>query len=399
MHLKRAADCGRQLAAGTIERNDDVVRLELGIVDHLLRPTHRSEGHVNAAEHLVPVCHWLATEDLVEDCRELRHIRRQLCRIGETRIGQEIRAADCFRHRLQLVGRDDEDEPCVILGAIDVHCRIRRVLAIVQPKELSAAQRSLDRNACRPDALGEERGRDMRPFAGTLATIQGSDDRRIEPDGGGIVTAARHRPGRWRAGIACHRQQSAACPIRRDVKAGEIRIRTLVTEARDVRVDQARIPPHHIFIFELQSRARRVWCVDDENVRPFDELFEDLMGARRLQIKRHTPLVAIGEVPGVGILRDRLWWHVVRVPPQLAARWLNFDDVSAEVRQDHRGAGARDEARQIHHLQSRKNVVVRHVCLLSVEVRARLKHGGHRRLVSPVSVKSSRAGGFGPGVG
>jgi len=35
MHLKRAADCGRQLAAGTIEWNDDVVRLELGIVDHL----------------------------------------------------------------------------------------------------------------------------------------------------------------------------------------------------------------------------------------------------------------------------------------------------------------------------------------------------------------------------
>src|SRR5258708_2819757 len=46
MHLKRAADCGRQLAAGTIERNDDVVRLELGIFDHLLWPTHRSERHV-----------------------------------------------------------------------------------------------------------------------------------------------------------------------------------------------------------------------------------------------------------------------------------------------------------------------------------------------------------------
>jgi len=26
MHLKRAADCGRQLAAGTVERNDDVIR-------------------------------------------------------------------------------------------------------------------------------------------------------------------------------------------------------------------------------------------------------------------------------------------------------------------------------------------------------------------------------------
>src|SRR6266704_47068 len=59
MHLKRAADCGRQLAAGTIERDDDVVRLELGIVDHLLRPTHRSERDVHAIEDLVPVRHRL----------------------------------------------------------------------------------------------------------------------------------------------------------------------------------------------------------------------------------------------------------------------------------------------------------------------------------------------------
>src|SRR5260370_15621726 len=65
MHLKRAADCGRQLAAGSIERNDDVIRLELGIVDHLLWPTHCSERHVNAVEHLVPMLHRLGAEELV----------------------------------------------------------------------------------------------------------------------------------------------------------------------------------------------------------------------------------------------------------------------------------------------------------------------------------------------
>src|SRR5260221_6331953 len=68
MHLKRARDGGRQLAAGTIERNDDVVRLELGIVDYLLRPTYRSERHVDAIEHLVPMCHRLAAGYLVQDC-------------------------------------------------------------------------------------------------------------------------------------------------------------------------------------------------------------------------------------------------------------------------------------------------------------------------------------------
>src|SRR3981189_2758951 len=55
MHLKRAADWGRQLAAGTVERNDDVIRPELGIVDHFLWPAHCSERHVNAVEHLVPM--------------------------------------------------------------------------------------------------------------------------------------------------------------------------------------------------------------------------------------------------------------------------------------------------------------------------------------------------------
>src|SRR6202040_4392906 len=85
MHLKRAADCGRQLAAGTIERNDDVVRLELGIVDHLFWPTHCSERHVSAVEHLVPMCHRLGREDLVEGRPELWHIRHQLCRIGGPR--------------------------------------------------------------------------------------------------------------------------------------------------------------------------------------------------------------------------------------------------------------------------------------------------------------------------
>src|SRR3954467_14178233 len=108
----------------------------------------------------------------------------------------------------------------------------------------------------------------MRSFTGALTTIKGSDDRRIKPNGGSIVAAASDRPGRWRAGIACHRQQSAACPIRRDVKAGKIRVGSLVAESGDVGVNQTWVPPHHVLIFEFQSRARRMWRVDDENVGP-----------------------------------------------------------------------------------------------------------------------------------
>src|SRR5262245_48509957 len=59
VHLDRTADCRRQLAACAVERDDDVVRPQLRIVDHLLRPANGAKRNVDAAEHLVPVRHWL----------------------------------------------------------------------------------------------------------------------------------------------------------------------------------------------------------------------------------------------------------------------------------------------------------------------------------------------------
>src|SRR5947208_440666 len=59
MHLNRAADRRRQLAAGAFERNDDVIGAQLRIVDHLLRPLHDAERDVNAIEDLVPMRHRL----------------------------------------------------------------------------------------------------------------------------------------------------------------------------------------------------------------------------------------------------------------------------------------------------------------------------------------------------
>jgi hypothetical protein len=46
--------------------------------------------------------------------------------------------------------------------------------------------------------------------------------------------------------------------------------------------------------------------VDDEHVGPFDELLENLLCARGFQIERDAALVAVGQVPGIGILRLRL---------------------------------------------------------------------------------------------
>src|SRR6266852_5581575 len=57
MHLNRTADRRGQLAAGTVERNDDVVQPQLWIGDHLLRPVHGAERDADAVEYLLPMRH------------------------------------------------------------------------------------------------------------------------------------------------------------------------------------------------------------------------------------------------------------------------------------------------------------------------------------------------------
>src|SRR5207245_4080830 len=47
MHLKRTADRRGELAAGSVERNDDVIRPQLRILDDFLWPSHGAERHVN----------------------------------------------------------------------------------------------------------------------------------------------------------------------------------------------------------------------------------------------------------------------------------------------------------------------------------------------------------------
>ena len=98
MHLNRTADRRGQLAACAFERHDDVIRPQLRIVHDFLRPAHGAKRDVNAIEHLIPMRHRLRAEDFIENCRQLRHVLNQLRRIRESRIRQEIRAANCFRH-------------------------------------------------------------------------------------------------------------------------------------------------------------------------------------------------------------------------------------------------------------------------------------------------------------
>src|SRR4029453_8333381 len=65
-------------------------------------------------------------------------------------------------------------------------------------------------------------------------------------------------------------------------------------------------------------------------------------------------------MPLIGFIRRRLRRDLVHVSPWVTARRFDLDDVGAEVRQDDRGAGRRDEAREVHHLEFGKDVVACH---------------------------------------
>jgi len=98
LHLNRTADRRSQLATSSFERNDNVIRAELRVVDHFLWPSHDAERDVNAIEDFVPMRHRLRAEQFIQNCRQLRHVLNQLGRIGESRIRYQILSADGFRH-------------------------------------------------------------------------------------------------------------------------------------------------------------------------------------------------------------------------------------------------------------------------------------------------------------
>src|SRR6476620_7257240 len=55
VHLNGTADRRGQFAACAVERNDDLIRTQLRIVDDFLWPAHDAEGDMNAIEGVVPM--------------------------------------------------------------------------------------------------------------------------------------------------------------------------------------------------------------------------------------------------------------------------------------------------------------------------------------------------------
>src|SRR4029077_13197112 len=79
-------------------------------------------------------------------------------------------------------------------------------------------------------------------------------------------------------------------------------------------------------------------------------------------------------MPQVIVIGARLRWNLEDNSPHIAGRRFDLDHVGAEIGEDHRSAWARNEAREVHHLQSGKNVVACHGCPSSILVSGGFLH-------------------------
>ena len=273
---------------------------------------------------------------------------------------EKIRATDARCQRRPFAGFGDDQEPVIIGSPIHIERCVRRILPIVQGEELGVAEGALYRDAAGPHALGDQRRRHVRALPRPLTAVEPHDDRGEEAHRRAVISTPRDGQRRRGAGVARQSQEAAPRPVRGDVESGQIGVRPLVAVARHVGVDQAGIPGCDVLVLEAEALSGRMRRIDDQHVRPPDQPLEDVPRARRLEIERESPLVAVVEMPGIVVGGARLRRNLVRDPPRIAARRLDLDHVGAEVGQDHRRARTRDEARQVDHLESREDVVTRH---------------------------------------
>ena len=156
-----------------------------------------------------------------------------------------------------------------------------------------------------------------------------------------------------RAGIPSHRQQTASCPVRGDIKARQISIRTDVAIAGNVGVNQAGIPRRNVLISDLKALPNWIWEIDNEYVRPLDEPFHNLSSVRRLQVEGHPAFIAIRQMPAVVLLRAGVRGDFVCHAVRVTDPWrFNFDHIRPEVRKHGRRTRTRKKTGHVHNFQA-----------------------------------------------
>ena len=168
--------------------------------------------------------------------------------------------------------------------------------------------------------------------AGELAGVQ------RHQDADGQVHAAQHvahgaaHTGGLAARVAGDAHQ-AAHRLGDDIVSGALGVGPVAAEAGHRRINDARVDLFQLVIAQAQLVHNAGAIVLHHNVRLFDQLLEQLLALRRLQIQGNALLVAVH----VGIVHAGAVFDGAHGPGVVPlAGDLDLDDVGAEIRQHHR---------------------------------------------------------------
>jgi len=276
----------------------------------------------------------------------------------EHRICGDVRNPETRAEPRELVVRIElnEQEDLLVAAPVAVDQRIRRMRAAAAIRKRGVADLRLQITRMRPDAARQERGADLRPAAGPLASVECEHDRPEHRHRGRMVPDRRTRH-RGRSVSARHaRHQAGARPVGERVERRRVRVFARVAVTGDVRVDESRILGGKRFVVDTELGDERRLVVRDEDVRGLHQPQQHVAPFRPRQIQRHASLVPRGEQPRVVDVTLRGARRDPPEPPEIPAlRSLDLDDVRTEVRHHGRRGRARDVRPAIDHAEARED--------------------------------------------
>ena len=185
-------------------------------------------------------------------------------------------------------------------------------------------------------------------------------------------------------------RHQAADRLHDEVVAGLGRVRAVRAEARDREVHEVGVDRRQGGVVEPEPREPADAVVLDQDVGLGQEAAKDAAAGLRLEVEADRALVAVhGQEVGRGLRAGRLVTDPRRAPAarRVALRRLDLDDVRAEVAQDHRAIGPREDRRAIRDADPGEG------SQCGVELAAALGRAGPARRYGHRSMVAARASG------
>src|SRR5690606_3356429 len=261
------------------------LRVREGLVDRVDGPA----GHAGLVQQLDPLAARALTGDLRDQLVQLLPVRGPLVLPGEAGVGHQVLGTGGAAEALPevLTGSGDVDLPvggreqsgrdagrmivARLLGHLARHQPARRLE--IQHRDLRLEQRGMDPTAL-PGHLPIEQ-RDQDSLREETARRQ-AGDRAADPD----------RPLAGRTGDR-HRAALALCDL---VDTGPLAVGTVLSEAGNAAVDDARVHLAHGFVVDPEPKLHGRAHVLDDHVGLARELHEDVLARLTLEVERHRPL-------------------------------------------------------------------------------------------------------------